>query len=147
MDLYDIEKDKWYFQSTSSESTFPIKTLSGCAAVGSSGRTWEIYMHGGSFDPAPDKTEYENQQDIWVLTILAFHWSRIPMDHNRRPFAGHGCHIARKQLITVSGCEIVEASEHELNKVMRKCAVRISLLESTTCSSSRLATPLFGSPT
>ena len=106
MDLYDIEKDKWYSQSTSTdESNYPVKTLSGCAAIGSDGRTWEIYMYGGNRGVGTDLAEL---QDIWVLTLPAFHWFRIPTDHSRRILAGHKCHIAGKQLITVSGVETLE---------------------------------------
>ena len=109
MDLYDIEKDKWYSQSTSTdESNYPVKTLSGCAAIGSDGRTWEIYMYGGTRESGADLTDLQSRQDIWVLTLPAFHWFRIPTDHSRRILAGHECHIAGKQLITVSGGETAE---------------------------------------
>ena len=106
MDLYDIERDKWYFQSTSTDADYPLKTLSGCVAVGSDERTWEIYMHGSIEQRFVDSIEYASRQDIWVLTIPAFHWFRIPADHNRKALVGHQCHIVGKQLVTVSGHEV-----------------------------------------
>lgn len=102
MDLYDIGRDTWYIQSTSTnEQDFPLFSLDGCAALGSDGKTWEIYMYGCSYMAYSNIEEYSNCQDIWVLTIPAFRWFRLPAE--RKPLVGHGCYIAGKQLVTVAG--------------------------------------------
>ena len=102
MDLYDIGGDHWYIQSTSTnEPDFPLLSLDGCAALGSDGKTWEIYMYSCSYLVYGNDEEFSNCQDIWVLTIPAFRWFRLPA--TRRPIIGHGCHIVGKQLVTVAG--------------------------------------------
>ena len=113
MDLYDIEKDKWYVQSTSTdEPKLPVYFLDGCAALGSDGKTWEIYMYGCRSLVRGTAEEVTNCQDVWVLTIPAFHWFLIGKDSKRKPLAGHACHVVGRHLITVIGREFDEKTNN-----------------------------------
>jgi hypothetical protein len=122
VDLYDIEKDKWHIQSTSTdEPGYPIYSIGGCAALGGNGSTWEIYMYGSTRQLRYKTDEYASCQDIWVLTIPAFQWFRIRTDHARRALAGHDCHIVGKQLITVAGIEVDETVDPQKTEEQRVC--------------------------
>jgi hypothetical protein len=95
--------------------------VGGCAALGSNGKTWEIYMHGSNSQARYIPDEYARCQDIWVLTIPAFHWFRIRTDRARRAIASHDCHIVGKQLITVAGIEVDEVKDPQKSEEQKLC--------------------------
>lgn len=76
--VYDIAGQTWYAQETSGSPEQPTQLASFCTAVvpTQDNSSYEIFVYGG-YDGTYASSEPDVRDDIWVLSIPAFHWTRI----------------------------------------------------------------------
>ncbi|KAL9943689.1 hypothetical protein ACHAQF_001881 [Verticillium nonalfalfae] len=103
LDVYDIETSEWYKQETSGDK--PPVRVNPCAVVASApdASSFQIYLFGGQDLATDNQTQYN---DMYILTIPAFHWIRVDNGDSSSvpaPRAGHTCTMRDGQMILVGG--------------------------------------------
>ncbi|KAL7787506.1 hypothetical protein V8C37DRAFT_263037 [Trichoderma ceciliae] len=87
IDVYDVAGDKWYTQPTVDG---PSTRARGCAvaATASDSSSFNIYYYGG-YDGIHATDPYHD--DVWVLSLPSFTWTRINNGTDSHARAGHTC--------------------------------------------------------
>ncbi|KAL5601176.1 hypothetical protein BROUX41_005981 [Berkeleyomyces rouxiae] len=89
IDIYDIGSQKWYQQNTTLVDTPP--TLSrGCAVMAEAPdrSSYNIYYYGG-YTAISGLESYSD--DVWVLSLPSFTWTKIYSGNNRHGRVSHQC--------------------------------------------------------
>lgn len=86
--IYDISKKVWYEQETSGSS--PGALTQGCTVVASAedGSSHNIYWYGG-YDGTHPSQPFSD--DVYVLSIPSFIWTKVYPGNNKHGRAGHKC--------------------------------------------------------
>ncbi|KAG4025300.1 hypothetical protein MFRU_061g00190 [Monilinia fructicola] len=86
--VYDISKKVWYEQETSGSS--PGALTQGCTVVASAedGSSHNIYWYGG-YDGIHPSQPFSD--DVYVLSIPSFIWTKVYTGNNTHGRAGHKC--------------------------------------------------------
>ncbi|GAP93248.1 putative kelch repeat protein [Rosellinia necatrix] len=87
IDIYDVAGDNWYQQSTKGA---PSQRTKGCAVVATApdGSSHNIYYYGG-YDGLHKDQDYLDE--VWVLSIPSFTWTKISESREGYARAGHQC--------------------------------------------------------
>jgi len=108
--IYDIDKQVWYEQSTSS----PPGTLAqGCAVVASAqdGSSHNIYWYGG-FNGIDLTGDFND--DVWILSIPSFMWMKVASGTPAHARAGHKCvKPYPDQMFVIGGYSSLSGSQPE----------------------------------
>ena len=100
IDIYDIAGNQWYQQPTTSG---PGQLTRGCAVVAPATdySSFNIYYYGGY--SGLDATSAFND-DVWVLSIPSFVWTKVTPGNGGHSRAGHKCVMPYPdQMIVVGG--------------------------------------------
>lgn len=99
IDIYDIANDEWYKQETEDG---PGARTRGCAVVAAASdySSFNIYYYGGFdglniIDPFYD--------DVWVLSLPSFTWTRLNNGTDSHARAGHKCFMPYPDQMMVFG--------------------------------------------
>ncbi|KAK4100769.1 hypothetical protein N658DRAFT_426893 [Parathielavia hyrcaniae] len=102
LDVYDIATSEWYHQETTGEA--PSVRVNPCAVTASApdASSFQIYLYGGqNLVPYREQVQYS---DMYILTIPAFVWIKVPVPPDNPPArAGHTCTLRDGQIIIVGG--------------------------------------------
>ncbi|KAF8463711.1 hypothetical protein BDZ91DRAFT_731485 [Kalaharituber pfeilii] len=104
VDIYDIATETWYSQGTTAETgLFPRDRQGMCSVVASApdGSSHNIYIYGGI---AEDKPEEQPMDDVYVLSLPAFHWMYVSdgLETTERSF--HKCtRLHEKYMVSIRG--------------------------------------------
>ncbi|KAK4126410.1 hypothetical protein N657DRAFT_679342 [Parathielavia appendiculata] len=102
LDVYDIASSEWYHQETTGEA--PSVRVNPCAVTASApdASSFQIYLYGGqNLVPYREQVQYS---DMYILTIPAFTWIKVPAPTDSPPArAGHTCTLRDGQIIIVGG--------------------------------------------
>lgn len=76
--IYDIDADRWYTQSTLETGEKPSQLASFCTAVvpTQDKKSYEIVAYGG-YDGTYASSQPGVRDDIWVLSVPAFQWTKV----------------------------------------------------------------------
>ncbi|KAH6610556.1 hypothetical protein Trco_000576 [Trichoderma cornu-damae] len=87
IDVYDVAGDEWYAQTTVGG---PGTRARGCAVVAtaSDSSSFNIYYYGG-YDGIHPTAPFHD--DVWVLSLPSFTWTRINNGTDSHARAGHKC--------------------------------------------------------
>ena len=87
IDIYDIANNKWYKQGTENG---PGARTRGCAVLAraSDQSSFNIYYYGG-FDGINPLDPFDD--DVWVLSLPSFTWTRLNNGTEEHGRAGHKC--------------------------------------------------------
>ena len=87
IDVYDIANDNWYKQPTRDG---PGALTRGCAVVATASdqSSFNIYYYGG-FDGVNVRDEFSDE--VWVLSMPSFTWTRLNEGDSIHARAGHRC--------------------------------------------------------
>ncbi|GKT45762.1 Kelch repeat-containing protein [Colletotrichum spaethianum] len=88
IDIYDVAGNKWYQQTT--EGTKPPALARGCAVLAPAQdySSFNIYYYGG-YDGINAKEDFSD--DVWVLSIPSFQWTKVYEGKALHARAGHQC--------------------------------------------------------
>ncbi|KAK0636614.1 hypothetical protein B0T17DRAFT_613323 [Bombardia bombarda] len=103
LDVYDIARSEWYHQQTSGEP--PSVRVNPCAVIASApdASSFQIYLYGGqNLQPYKEQIQYS---DMYILSIPAFTWIKVPQSGTNIPpaRAGHTCSLRDGQIVVVGG--------------------------------------------
>ncbi|KAK5091842.1 hypothetical protein LTR70_001153 [Exophiala xenobiotica] len=86
--IYDIDADTWHTQQTLETGESPTQLASFCTAVvpTQDGKSHEIFVYGG-YDGTYLSDNPNVRDDLWVLSVPAFQWTKIT---EYTPVAAHG---------------------------------------------------------
>ena len=136
--VFDIATETWFAQSTTAQLGFyPTDREAFCSVVASAmdNSSHNIYIYGG-WDSGTDGAK----DDIFVLTLPAFHWVLVyssasdePNIDNRRTYA-HRCQkIHEKHMVAYRGQTLDRCDyDKELNKFQGMAIYDMSSLKWTT---------------
>jgi hypothetical protein len=129
--VYDVDGDKWYTQSTSGGT--PPPTAEFCSVVASSDdesthhvsrchgdqvgthllTLRKIYVYGGyngltyeqySNLDVDSESPVNDYDDVWVLSIPSFTWTKVYSGQNSNARRAHRCHrVADNQMMVIGG--------------------------------------------
>jgi hypothetical protein len=100
IDIYDIAGNRWYKQTSTNA---PGTRTRGCAvlATASDYSSFNIYYYGG-FDGISPKDPFDD--DVWVLSLPSFTWTRLNNGTEAHGRAGHKCFTPyADQMMAVGG--------------------------------------------
>ena len=99
IDIYDIAGDKWYQQQTDNG---PSARTEGCAVVAPAAdkSSFNIYYYGG-FDGVDVKGEFYD--DVWVLSLPSFTWTKLHSGTSSHSRAGHRCFLPYPDQMMIVG--------------------------------------------
>ncbi|CAG7564087.1 unnamed protein product [Fusarium equiseti] len=99
IDIYDIDKNKWYQQETKDG---PGARTRGCAVVATASdrSSFNIFYYGG-FDGINVKDAFSD--DVWVLSLPSFTWVKINEGKSIHGRAGHKCFMPYPDQMMVFG--------------------------------------------
>ncbi|KAF2963049.1 hypothetical protein GQX73_g10521 [Xylaria multiplex] len=100
IDIYDIANGTWYQQPT---IPGPPMLALGCAVVATAqdASSYNIYYYGG-FDGIHANSDFND--DVWVLSLPSFIWTRVSQGDGSHGRAGHQCLTPYPdQMITIGG--------------------------------------------
>lgn len=100
IDIYDIANDKWYKQETVGG---PTARTRGCAVMSPARdySSFSIYWYGG-YDGLDPQSDFDD--DIWVLSLPSFIWTKVNSGSTRHGRAGHKCVMPYPdQMIVIGG--------------------------------------------
>ncbi|OHW94748.1 kelch repeat protein [Colletotrichum incanum] len=88
IDIYDVAGNKWYQQKT--EGTKPPALARGCAVLAPAQdySSFNIYYYGG-YDGIHAQEDFSD--DVWVLSIPSFQWTKVYEGRALHARAGHQC--------------------------------------------------------
>ena len=88
--IYDIDKSLWYEQETSGKN--PGQLTQGCTVVASAqdGSSHNIYWYGG-YDGISLVSPDSFNDDVWVLSVPSFIWTKVKSGDVGHARAGHRC--------------------------------------------------------
>ncbi|KAL0933343.1 kelch repeat protein [Colletotrichum truncatum] len=87
IDIYDVASKKWYQQETKDG---PPALTKGCAVVAPAQdrSSFNVYYYGG-YSGIDAKTGFSD--DVWVLSLPSFQWTRVYQGESLHARAGHQC--------------------------------------------------------
>ncbi|OAA76727.1 Galactose oxidase/kelch, beta-propeller [Akanthomyces lecanii RCEF 1005] len=99
IDIYDVANNTWYQQPTIGG---PGTRTRGCAVVAPAAdrSSFNIYYYGG-FDGVHLTEEFND--DVWVLSLPSFTWTKISDGKPSHARAGHKCFLPYPDLMMVVG--------------------------------------------
>ncbi len=99
IDIYDVANDKWYQQSTADG---PGALTRGCAVVATAAdrSSFNIYYYGGY--AALDRSSGFND-DVWVLSLPSFSWTKLTPGDPLHARAGHKCVVPYPDQMMIVG--------------------------------------------
>ncbi|RDA95068.1 hypothetical protein CP533_2111 [Ophiocordyceps camponoti-saundersi (nom. inval.)] len=99
IDIYDVAGDSWYKQATKGG---PGTRTRGCAVVApaADGSSFNIYYYGGFDGIHPRNPFYD---DVWVLSLPSFTWTRLNEGTEIHARAGHRCFLPYPDQMMVFG--------------------------------------------
>ncbi|KAJ3491873.1 hypothetical protein NLG97_g5515 [Lecanicillium saksenae] len=99
IDIYDIANSTWYQQPTSGD---PGTRTRGCAvvAVAADRSSYNIYYYGG-FDGVHTAGAFYDE--VWVLSLPSFTWTKISEGQPSHARAGHKCFLPYPDQMMVVG--------------------------------------------
>ncbi|RWA10179.1 hypothetical protein EKO27_g4916 [Xylaria grammica] len=100
INIYDIASDEWYQQPTVGS---PPTLAMGCAVAAAAQdlSSYNIYYYGG-FDGIHENEDFND--DVWVLSLPSFMWTKIYSGEAGHARAGHQClRPYPDQMVTVGG--------------------------------------------
>ncbi|KAH6705827.1 hypothetical protein EV126DRAFT_379464 [Verticillium dahliae] len=108
VDIYDIANNTWYRQATSDGPTARARA---CAVVAPAQdqSSFNIYIYGGY--PGVDP-KVEMNDEIWVLSLPSFTWTRLSDGRPGRGRNGHKCFMPYPDQMMVIGGMTSEAGDH-----------------------------------
>ncbi|KAL2890381.1 kelch repeat protein [Ceratocystis lukuohia] len=115
IDIYDIGSKKWYRQNSTLIDTPPTLAY-GCAVMGaaSDGSSYNIYYYGG-YTALSKTSQYSD--DVWVLSLPSFTWTKIYSGNNIHGRVGHQCFQPYPgQLMIIGGKPGTTSSTSEANE-------------------------------
>ncbi|MBA7489613.1 hypothetical protein ES702_00147 [subsurface metagenome] len=76
--IYDIAADQWHTQQTLETTNKPTQLASFCTAVvpTNDSNGYEIFVYGG-YDGVYNGTDPNVRDDVWVLSVPAFQWTKF----------------------------------------------------------------------
>ena len=88
--IYDIQSERWYEQETS--GTNPPQLTQGCTVVASAqdGSSHNIYWYGG-YDGITLTSSDNFNDDVWVLSVPSFTWTKVKSGDFAHARARHRC--------------------------------------------------------
>lgn len=87
--VYDIASKQWYLQNTTGESQPPQLTeFCSVAASVINSTSFNIYIYGG-YDGL--NAEDEPSDDVWVLSVPSFIWTKVYSGQSAHGRSGHRC--------------------------------------------------------
>ncbi|KAJ0163994.1 Kelch repeat-containing protein [Colletotrichum tanaceti] len=88
IDIYDVAGNKWYQQKT--EGIKPPALARGCAVLAPAQdySSFSIYYYGG-YDGISAQEDFSD--DVWVLSIPSFQWTKVYEGRALHARAGHRC--------------------------------------------------------
>jgi hypothetical protein len=101
IDIYDVKGGKWYRQKTSGGPDIGTRSR-GCAVVASAPdhSSFNVYYYGG-FDGIHTATSFHD--DVWVLSLPTFTWTRLNQGQASHSRAGHKCFMPYPDQMMVFG--------------------------------------------
>lgn len=107
IDIYDVSGNKWYKQPTKDG---PGTRSRGCAVVATAAdrSSFNIYYYGG-FDGIHPEDEFYD--DVWVLSLPSFTWTKISNGTPIHGRAGHKCFQPYPDQMMVFGGYTSEAGD------------------------------------
>ncbi|KAM0492775.1 hypothetical protein ACHAPB_008707 [Verticillium nonalfalfae] len=108
VDIYDIANNTWYRQATSDGPTARARA---CAVVAPAQdqSSFNIYLYGGY--PGVDP-KVEMNDEVWVLSLPSFTWTRLSEGRPGRGRNGHKCFMPYPDQMMVIGGMTSEAGDH-----------------------------------
>ncbi|KAK5082654.1 hypothetical protein LTR05_006534 [Lithohypha guttulata] len=105
--IYDIDADTWHIQQTLGTGEEPAQLASFCTAVvpTQDRRSHEIFVYGG-YDGTYTSANPNVRDDVWVLSIPAFQWTKVKsaVNGNTHGRQGSVCFAPNPStLITIGG--------------------------------------------
>lgn len=99
IDIYDVSSGKWHQQPTSGG---PGQLTRGCAVVAPAqdASSFNIYYYGG-YDGLHPTSDFND--DVWVLSIPSFTWTKVLSGTARHARAGHKCFMPYPDQMMVIG--------------------------------------------
>lgn len=99
IDVYDVAGKTWYRQPTSGG---PGALTRGCAVVAPArdGSSFNIYYYGG-YDGLHETGDFND--DVWVLSIPSFTWTKVAPGKTSHGRAGHKCFMPYPDQMLVIG--------------------------------------------
>lgn len=99
IDIYDVASGNWYRQRTVDS---PTARTRGCAVVAPAqdSSSFNIYYYGGYPGVDPKDDFYD---DVWVLSIPSFTWTRVSEGRPNHGRAGHKCFMPYPDQMMVIG--------------------------------------------
>ncbi|ROT40770.1 hypothetical protein SODALDRAFT_104787 [Sodiomyces alkalinus F11] len=99
IDIYDVASGRWYRQRTVEG---PTARTRGCAVVAPAqdSSSFNIYYYGGYPGVDPRADFYD---DVWVLSIPSFTWTRVSEGRPNHGRAGHKCFMPYPDQMMVIG--------------------------------------------
>ncbi|KAF4970783.1 hypothetical protein FSARC_2253 [Fusarium sarcochroum] len=99
IDIYDIDKKKWYKQETKDG---PGARTRGCAVVATASdrSSFNIFYYGG-FDGVHATEDFSD--DVWALSLPSFTWTKINEGKSIHARAGHKCFMPYPDQMLVFG--------------------------------------------
>lgn len=87
--VYDIANDAWHVQPTTGPDEQPRQTAKFCTAIVATedGNSQEIFVYGG-YSGTDNDTDVRD--DVWVLSVPAFHWTRLTTPERTSPHGRYG---------------------------------------------------------
>lgn len=107
IDVYDITNGTWYQQPTTAG---PGTRTRGCAVVAPAAdrSSFNIYYYGG-FDGVHSTSDFYD--DVWVLSLPSFTWTKISDGRPSHARAGHKCFLPYPdQMMVVGGYTSLKGS-------------------------------------
>jgi hypothetical protein len=88
--VYDIESQAWYEQATTGDT--PGQMAQGCTVVAEAqdSSSYNIYWYGG-FDGIHQNNASAFSDDVWVLSVPSFVWTKVYSGNSSHARAGHRC--------------------------------------------------------
>lgn len=103
--LYDVDGQKWYTQNTTGTAPGPMAFFCAVAASSQDGNSHDIYVYGGLTGTRTliDIKE-KATDDVWVLSIPSFKWTKVYSGDSQSARYGHRCQkISDHQMMVVGG--------------------------------------------
>lgn len=103
--VYDIENETWAVQETVSDP-LPPQRASFCTVVAAApdGNSHHIYVYGGYDGTYASTNGMQAYDDVWVLSIPSFHWTKLADGNTAHRRQNHVCvQVTPNQMLSIGG--------------------------------------------
>jgi hypothetical protein len=106
--VYDVANDEWSTQNTTGDA--PSMRAEFCSVVASaSASSFDIYIYGGDNGLSGRNAEYA-LDDVWVLSVPEFHWTKVSDGNFAHGRSGHACALPFPNQMLVFGGQNLNSS-------------------------------------